>query len=355
MKILFTFYLATGGVVTLNRHRYHALNSEDCECHFLYLKNGSGLNTMGDARTYVTNDDEDIKALLYGKQYDVIVVTLDFLFVNRLRRLGYKGKIIFDVQGFGTDIKELFDIANDHITGEVDAILSPKTPHLEQLIAQHFPSTPAFHFHNCITFSMFTTNPQSKPKRTIIGWVGRIEENKNWRYFLQIGEKLLKEDPSLELWIFEDPKAANPSEKKHFHSVVKKLKLRNHMRSLQNVPYERMAEFYSLIGRSGGFLCSTSKKEGFGYAVLEAMCCKCPVVCTDSDGIKSFVIDEQTGLIIPHNNVPASVNKAQRLLRDKQLQNQLTSNARNYVHEHFSPELYKEHFHYMLAAIGLKH
>lgn len=36
-----------------------------------------------------------------------------------------------------------------------------------------------------------------------------------------------------------------------------------------NVSNEHMADYFSMIGDSGVFLCSTSKVEGFGYAIVE--------------------------------------------------------------------------------------
>jgi glycosyltransferase involved in cell wall biosynthesis len=354
MKILFTFYLASGGIVTLNTQRSIALQSEQLDCHFLYLMKGPGLKYMNTEKTFVTNKDEEIQEILSREQYDVIVVSLDYLFVSRLRRLGYKGKIIYDVQGFGTEIKELLKNAKEQITSEVEGILSPQTPHLQNLIHQYFPTLNKFHFHNCIDFNSFSYRKLPKHKKKIIGWVGRIDQNKNWKLFLQLGAELIKEDPEIELWMFEDPRATTSLERNRFKKWVENLNLNDKLKSHFNIPYEEMADYYSMIGDSGGFLCSTSKKEGFGYAVLEAMCCRCPVLCTDSDGIKSFVLHNQTGKIIPHNDLPAAVNEAKKLLNDDNLQKELSINALNHIQATFTTSIYKENFLNMLHSIGLE-
>ncbi|WP_376768255.1 glycosyltransferase [Paenibacillus alginolyticus] len=48
----------------------------------------------------------------------------------------------------------------------------------------------------------------------------------------------------------------------------------------------------------GGSLYSTSKVEGAPYSILEAMSCRCPVLTSDSDGVSSAVIHNQTGKIL---------------------------------------------------------
>jgi glycosyltransferase involved in cell wall biosynthesis len=353
MKILFTFYLASGGIVTLNHQRFQALQNKELDCHFLYLKKGPGLKNKKAPNTFVTNKDEEIQEILAREQYDVIVVILDYLFVSRLRRLGYKGKIIYDVQGFGTEIKELLENAKEQITTEVDGILSPKTPHIQNLINYYFPTLKKFHFHNCINFSAFTYRKLPKPEKKIIGWVGRIDQNKNWRLFLQLGAELIKKDSSIELWMFEDPRATTSEERNRFKKWVDNLNLNDKLNSRFNVPYEEMANYYSLIGDSGGFLCSTSKKEGFGYAVLEAMCCRCPVLCTDSDGVKSFVLHNQTGKIMPQNNLSVAVIEAKSLLDEDSLRKELSENALKHIHSNFTPSTYKKNFLNMIHSIGI--
>ncbi|WP_332694864.1 glycosyltransferase family 4 protein [Halalkalibacter lacteus] len=354
MKVLFTFYLASGGIVTLNHQRFHALQHQELDCHFIYLMKGPGLKNTRTEKTFVTNKDEEIQEILSREQYDVIVVSLDYLFVSRLRRLGYKGKIIYDVQGFGTDIKKLLENAKEHITTEVDAILSPKTPHLQNLINHYFPTLKKFHFHNCINISAFTYRKLPKPEKKIIGWVGRIDQNKNWRLFLQLGAELIKRDSSIELWMFEDPRTTTSEERNRFKRWMDNLNLNDKLKSHFNIPYEEMANHYSLIGDSGGFLCSTSKKEGFGYAVLEAMCCHCPVLCTDSDGIKSFVLHNQTGKIMPQNDLPTAVTEAKNLLNDNNLRKELSTNALKHIHANFNPSIYRENFMNMLHSIEAK-
>lgn len=313
------------------------------------------MQNVKDTKTFVTNNDEEIKKILITEKYDAIFVTLDYLFVSRLKRLGYEGKIIYDVQGFGTDIKELLESAKPHIERQVDGILSPKTPHLQNLIAHYFPMEKKFSFHNCIHFPSFKYRKLPKHSNKIIGWVGRIDNNKNWKLFLQLCAKLIQVDPCLEFWLFVDPLTSTPIQKDRFKKWVKQLGLNNNLKSFFNVPNEEMMDYYSIIGDSGGFLCSTSKKEGFGYAVIEAMCCSCPVICTDSDGIKSFVLHNQTGKIIPKDDLVRAVEEVMELLNNQSLRKKITGTALNHIQENFDPSSYRVNFWRIFKSIGLVH
>ncbi|MFJ7991866.1 hypothetical protein ACIQY5_06635 [Peribacillus frigoritolerans] len=57
---------------------------------------------------------------------------------------------------------------------------------------------------------------------------------------------------------------SSPTERDEFNRLTKQLNLQNNLTIYSKVPNERMADYFSMIGDSGGFLCSTSKVEGFG-------------------------------------------------------------------------------------------
>lgn len=355
MKILFTFYVAGGGVETLNRQRFFALKKYGIESHALYLTKGSGWKNVKDSQmtAFITNDKKEIQTLLLREQYDLIVVCLDYLLLSKIRALGFDGKIIYDIQGFGTEVDELFKKAKPFVEQNADAIMSPQTPHLLSRIHKTFPNKPLFSFHNGLDTQLFSRKKVDIPNKTIIGWVGRIEENKNWRLFLQIGRQLLNEHFELELWLFEDPNLSTNQQRKQLAKWVKQLHLQDHLKQFFCIPHQEMPVYYSKISASAGFLCSTSILEGFGYAPLEAMSCGCPVLCTDSDGIKSFVFHNRTGKIIPKDNLKKAVSEAKELLTDTELRQTIIQNGMQLVHQEFTLEKYGLSFLNMLKQLGI--
>jgi glycosyltransferase involved in cell wall biosynthesis len=153
--------------------------------------------------------------------------------------------------------------------------------------------------------------------------------------------------------MFEDPTLSDPKERMKFNSLITQLNLSKYLTVHTNVPNSQMADYFSLIGDSGGFLCSTSKVEGAPYSLLEAMSCRCPVLTTDSDGVRSSIIHNQTGKYYTIGNIDNAVREAKELMNNKAIRESIRSNALEHVKTHFSPDLYAQNFINMLKSLGV--
>lgn len=348
MNILFTYIIPSGGVETLNRQRFYALNKKGINCDFLYTKPGKGLQNRIDTSIFVTNDDDEIKTIIQKGCYDAIIVGSDLFLLQRIRKFGYEGTLIYDIQGLGFNKEyadhflktQAYSIVNNHC----DAIFFPKTPHLIKAVENNFPSKKRFYFDNCFNIEEFKYQTYPKSEKIIIGWVGRLEDNKNWKDFLLIGQQLIKNNPSIHLWMFEDNTLAEKSERIAFEQKINELNLRNNITIYANQPHHKMAQYFSIIGDSGGFLCSTSKVEGFGYAVLEAIVCKCPVLSTDSDGVRSFIKHNETGKFFELGDIRQAIEEATDLMLNKELREKIRHNGLQHIEKNFSLEKYAQNF-----------
>ncbi|WP_249597711.1 glycosyltransferase [Peribacillus frigoritolerans] len=354
MNILFTFLVPSGGIETLNRQRFNALAQKQINCHFLYLQNGSGLQNKINTSIFVTNNNDEIKSIILQGNYDAIVVASDLRLLQKIKYFGYQGILIYENQGLGfykEYANNYLQVYATKIDNFCDAILYPQTPHLIQAFETYFPHKKKFCFHNCFNTDDFKYQMHPKKDNPIIGWVGRLEENKNWRDFLTIGSKLIHKNPSIQLWMFEDDTLSNQVERLAFERKIDELNLRNHLTMYVNQPHNKMAEYFSIIGDSGGFLCSTSKVEGFGYAVLEAMVCRCPVLSTDSDGIRSLIKHNQTGKFFDHGNIDQAALEGYELLTNIPLREEIRGKAVKHIETHFSPGKYSENFIKMIQDL----
>jgi len=357
MKILITYYIPSGGVETLNRQRYAALRSRGIECHFLYQWPGNGSqDEQASIPVHVTDDDDQIKQLLITHQYDVVIVNSNHMMLERIRRCGYSKTVIYECQGLGSleqTIGSLLE-ALPYIHSCSNAILYPKTEHMKQLFSALYPTIRQYSFHNCLDTRTFTYKRPSNTEHTkpIIGWVGRIERNKNWRAFLHMAKAWIKHDPQLTIWMFEDAYLYEEDERSAYEKELQDdLLLRSRLIRHMNVPHTEMPEKYSLIGDSGGFLCSTSKTEGFGYALLEAMSCRCPVLASDSDGPRSFIKHDQTGKMYPADEYGAGIHRGITYLTKHAEREKIRLAGQRYVQQQFSPSAYADHFIAMLRSL----
>ena len=73
------------------------------------------------------------------------------------------------------------------------------------------------------------------------------------------------------------------------------------------------------------------KFEGFGLVFLEASACGLPVIGTTGSGVAEAVLDGETGLLIPQNDVPALADAIIRVLTDDALRGRLGAAGRAYA------------------------
>ncbi|GAB6991492.1 glycosyltransferase family 4 protein [Paenibacillus pini] len=355
MKILFTFYIPNGGVETLNRLRNQALRQLGMECHFLYLQSGVGMQNITDTFIYTTSLDEEIANIIALQQFDAVVVTSDVYLPERLRRLHYKGPIIYEVQGLGTKEEAIQTLheGKELLQAHCCAALMPPTSHLVELVTQICPLLPKFIYQNPLNTVEFS--PLSVPKHPspIVGWVGRLEPNKNWRECLEIIYWLIVNQSEIEAWMFIDMSLATKQSKEDFFNRVTELGLENKVNIFPNVLHNEMPYYYSIIAESSGLLLSTSIMEGFGYAVAEALSCSCPVLSTDSDGVRSFIIHNVTGKFYEKGQIPQAVREAFELIHHSILREQIRSQARKYMITHFDSSQYASSFLDMMHALNI--
>lgn len=82
------------------------------------------------------------------------------------------------------------------------------------------------------------------------------------------------------------------------------------------IPNEKIVEYYN---RSSIFVLPSisSKQEGFGIVVLEAMACQTPVISTDIVGVASDVKKSNSGIIVPPKDADKLAEAIIKILNDE--------------------------------------
>jgi glycosyltransferase involved in cell wall biosynthesis len=80
----------------------------------------------------------------------------------------------------------------------------------------------------------------------------------------------------------------------------------------------------------------SSKEEGLGTSVLDAMVCERPCAATAAGGIPEMVWHEKTGLLSPIRDPEALAANIVRLFREPDLAQNLARHAKSLVHERFT-------------------
>ncbi len=342
---------------TLNRMRVKALRNAGIESCLLYFRRGSGsANQTADTPVFYTSDPQEIHYIIQYYSFDAIVVTSFYTQLELFRHVGFTKPIIFENQGFGPKEQAHGALihAQPYLNAHADALLYPRTPHIEASLSALYPNKLHFSFSNPFDIDHFGYRPNPHVPIPILAWIGRLDDNKNWRDFLRLASVVAKSVPNVALWMFSDPTLAEPGEPEQLHAMTIELGLLHRITHYHNIPHAQMADFLSQVGDSGGMLCMTSKTEGAtAYAALEALSCRCPVVTTDSDGVRAAIIDEVTGLYYPHTDIAGGTAQINRLITDANLRKKLIRNGVNHIRNEFSMGKYANHFSVMLRYLGI--
>lgn len=359
MKILFTYSVPSGGVEVMNRLRCQALRMLGIEGHLLYQFNGAGRQNITDIPLFITNLDEELRGVLQSNHYDAIVTVCDHMMLERLRGLGYNGPLIYESQGFGSHEqgRSVLASAQMFIRRYACGAITNSTAHLMDLFNTYLHDFPRFYVQNIVDTegtmhyqSAPWLNPSGQP---VLAWIGRIERNKNWRLFLEIGQVLSGRYPHLQLWLFEDANIYEVDERNEFYKMVQRNELGNRLTVHSNIPHSHMPHYLSAVGDSGGMLISTSIVESFGYAAAEALSCRCPVLSTDSGGVRNSIIHNVTGKFFS-GSLENAVQEAAELIENIRLRESIQIQGENYIRVTFSPGRYLADFNNILIALGIR-
>jgi glycosyltransferase involved in cell wall biosynthesis len=116
--------------------------------------------------------------------------------------------------------------------------------------------------------------------------------------------------------------------------------LEQYARQLNLVP--ELVEFSGKVSdteriyKASDILLLTSDWEGTPNVVLEAMASGVPVVATKVGDVPEIVEDGRTGFLVEPDDTDAMIETTARLVRDSSLRQQVGTQARNYVMQHYS-------------------
>jgi glycosyltransferase involved in cell wall biosynthesis len=354
VKVLFLYRFCTlGGVETVLRHRLDSLARRGVAVSLAFLDDLGGSATFRDAPVAdLCFGRREIGQLLAQKRFDFIL-PIDTPEVEPLLR------------GSGGDAIVVAEVHSNHAPNleylhaldgtSTRAIIVPSA-HQRDLVLRDFPAVrragiPVFVVPNPIDPALFRFVPPPRvPERPVVGWVGRLEPQKNWRQFVAIAAELTRTGADLDFILVGGARAPD-AVKDTLRSLVTRRELAARFRWVSALAYERMPAFFSLLGASGGCLVPTSAVEPFGMTVLEAMACDAPVVAPRVDAFAELIEDGVSGLHFPPGDTLAATEAVRRVLADGDLRERLRAGGRDRVAARFTADRSVDRFLEVLSAL----
>ena len=149
---------------------------------------------------------------------------------------------------------------------------------------------------------------------------------------LEQGEEIDPQNLKLLVVGGSDPNEADGRERQRIEDIVTELNLTANTEFVGMIGHDRLPLYYMAADVS----VIPSHYEPFGLVAIEAMACGTPVVASDVGGLKFTVISEETGLLVPPQNVSEFAHAIGRILTDDVWAKKLRKQAAARVQQNFS-------------------
>ena len=150
----------------------------------------------------------------------------------------------------------------------------------------------------------------------LVGNVAALAPHKDYFTFLKVAEKAKNDKLDIKFFVI----GAGELEEE----------LKAYANKLQLTDYVIFTGFRDdipqVIPSLDTFLIS-SKTEGLGTSILDALACKVPVVATEAGGIPEIIINNKTGLTAPVANAEALYLQLVKIVQNEALRKELVANA----------------------------
>jgi glycosyltransferase involved in cell wall biosynthesis len=180
----------------------------------------------------------------------------------------------------------------------------------------------------------------------VVGFVGRLVEEKGVLELLQVAEKMRTSHP-LVRFLF-----VGPSDHAKRDAITPE-SVRSQGLGSTSVfvgPRTDMPLMYAGMD----VLCLPSYREGFGMVLAEAGAMGLPVIASDLGGCREIVDDAVNGILIPAGNIDALFAAIARLVEDEALRRHMGEQGRRMARDRFDDTRINEHIYreYLAAMEG---
>lgn len=161
----------------------------------------------------------------------------------------------------------------------------------------------------------------------LVGLIGRLSQEKGIDIFLRAVSIVVREFPVARFVIVGD----GPDRNK-LNALIASLKLEENVFLLGR--RDDMPSVYASLD----LMVSSSRQEGLPMAILEGMASRLPVLATRVGSVPAVVINNQTGVLVPPENVSLLADAMISLLRDEAERMRLGRAGRDLIVQKFSAD-----------------
>lgn len=184
--------------------------------------------------------------------------------------------------------------------------------------------------HTGIDVEAFPPRRESTEDRPTIVFVGKMVWNKGVDVLVEAALRLLPQWPDLCVKLIGGGEPAVIHRLRQLAAEAGAAKL------LEEVGFVKRGELSKHLWAADVFAAPSRYEGGPGFVYLEAMASGLPVIACSGSGASEVISPEETGLLVPPDDVEAVALALDRLLSDRPLREAMGRKAREFVVEHAS-------------------
>jgi len=178
--------------------------------------------------------------------------------------------------------------------------------------------------------------------KKIVTMIANLEPIKGHKDFLMTAAKVLKQYSAVQFLLVGGGKSEYEQELRYFSAQLG---------IADNVLFAGFRRDVAQILSISDISILTSSSEGCSNTILESMSAGIPVIATNVGGNPEVVIDGETGLLIPAQNLEALANAILRFLRDKKLAEKMGDTGKNHIERLFRIDKMIQETEYLFEAL----
>lgn len=242
--------------------------------------------------------------------------------LQRLRAIGkLKAPIIrtvHHVEGFADEYLDRCE--RDAIGGDTSKVVVSKFWHDELL--RRF-NAESIIIYNGIDTERYRFNLNDR--EPFILFVGGMEARKGLEFAIEVLEILQRRGLNLTLTAVARPGFRAVESRAWFDHLIERCGVAGKVKIYDLLPDNELAQLYS----TASLFLSTSRMEGWGLSIMEAMASGCPVVAASVGGVRELIEDGDTGMLVEPGDLKGFADAIEKLLDDEALRKRMTRRAKD--------------------------
>ena len=176
--------------------------------------------------------------------------------------------------------------------------------------------------------------PREIPSRPRMLFLGRMRPNKGYRYFVQ--SLALLPDEVEGVMVGDN----SPQRQQELHQLAQQTGCNGRLRLRSWAGRDEIAD---LLGQTSVLVFPSVWPETLGIVGLEALASGVPVVSSDIGGVREWLIEGETGYLVPPKSPREIADAVGRLLNNPDTAEAMGRRGIRLIRERFSPEYHIEH------------